>query len=252
MKSKILIPFGSLCLALPAVCQLHIRQEFTSPFTTNATTEATINTEASPNIALMTKIPTASLITRSGESVSAAPRSLDQLKSLILDGLENIPDTNLFAALLRSQPDLFKLLNPESDYTILAPNNSAVKRANLPKLGEGMGYSRQLALSFVERGPTDPPLTAGPRTLKTTLNDGENVDFGWGKGARARLVSSPEGTGLRIVSGMHQGVAFGGKAYPFGAGTIYVGEEQVHWNPPFPSLVFAPRKRANIYILQLI
>ena len=247
MKSNFLIPLGSLCLALPAVRQLHIGQQFTPPFTTDATTEATINTQASPNIALTTKIPTASLITRSGESVSAAPRSLDQLKSLILDGLENSPDTNLFAALLRGQPDLFKLLNPESDYTILAPNNSAVKRANLPYLREGMGYSHQLALSFVERGPVDPPLAAGPRTLKTTLRDIKYV--GLGPGQSARLVSSPEGAGLRIVSGMQQGVAFGGQAYPFGAGAIYVGEEQVH--PPFPSLVFPPRQKANIYILQL-
>ena len=245
MKSNFLIPLGSLLyLALPTVCQLHIRQQFTSPFTTGTAAESTINTQAST-----TKIPTASIITRSGESVSAAPRSLDQLKSLILDGLENLPDTNLFAALLRGQPDLFKLLNPESDYTILAPNNSAVKRANLPYLREGRGYGHQLALSFVERGPTDPPLEAGPRTLKTALKDTDYV--GLGQGQSARLVSSPEGAGLRIFSGMQEGVAFGRQAYPFGAGTIYVGEEQVHWHPPFPSLVFPPGQRANIYILQL-
>ena len=179
--------------------------------------------------------------------VTTRSLTLGQLKSLILDGLENSPVTNLFAALLRDQPNLFKLLNPESNYTILAPSNSAVERANLSYLGEGMGYSHQLALSFVERGPADPPLEAGPRTLKTVLKDTKYVSLG--QGESARLGSSPEGAGLRIVSGMQQGVAFGGQAYLFGAGTIYVGEEQVH--PPFPSLVFPPRQKANIYILQL-
>ena len=111
-----------------------------------------------------------------------------------------------------------------------------------------MGYSRRLALSFVERGPADPPLEAGPRTLKTALKDIEYV--GLGQGQLARLVSSPEGAGLRIFSGMWPGIAFGGQAYPFGARTIYVGEEQVHWHSPFPSLVFPPRQKANIYILQ--
>ena len=245
MKSNFLIRLGSLLyLALPTVCQLHIRQQFTSPFTTGPAAKATINTQAST-----TKIPTAPLLTRSGESVSAAPRSLDQLKSLILDGLENLPDTNLFAALLRGQPNLFKLLNPESNYTILAPNNSAVKRVNLSYMEEGLGYNRRLALSFVERGPMDLPLEAGPRTLKTALKDIQYVGLGWGQSAR--LVSSPEGAGLRIFSGMLPGIAFGGQAYPFGAGTIYVGEEQVPWHPPFPSLVFPPRQRANIYIIQL-
>lgn len=134
-------------------------------------------------------------------------------------------DIDLFAALVNDQPDLFDLLDPSSNYAILAPKNSAGKLDTGGVRGRGGGVSPQLALAFVQQASGDPPLAARQRTLKTVLKDPKYVDLG--PGEPGRIVSLPlvDGTNTSIVAGMGKGVTFGGQGNPFAAGAIYVGDE---------------------------
>lgn len=158
-------------------------------------------------------------------SSAAAPtptRSREELKALIIDALENVPDIDLFTGLVKDEPDLFQLLNPASNYAIFAPDNAAVQ-ADTEGVGSGdNGVSPQLALAFVERGLADPPLLAGPRTLKTSLTDQKYVNLG--PGEPAKIVSLPMGKNLSITAGMGKIVPFEGQGNPFDAGTINVGK----------------------------
>lgn len=130
----------------------------------------------------------------------------------MLDALQGVPDADRFAAALKeSVPSVFDLLDPESDYTVFAPNNAAMEREGQGlKRGEGE-LTPKLALSFAKRGNTNEPLTFRPSTVNTVLLDGQYVNLGPGEPAKIVLLpldknfniaTGGNGTHLRIVSGM--------------------------------------------------
>ena len=98
---------------------------------------------------------------------------------MILDRLENAPGTKLFAPVVRRQPYLMQPLNPESGHTTPAPNNVAVERVEEVDI-----VVIFVALSFVERGPKDLSLTAGPKAVKAALDESGHVDAKKGEPAR--------------------------------------------------------------------
>ena len=234
MKSDFLLPLTTLLyFASPILCQ---QQSTTNNratyYSTRRSVTATTKVVSIPPVTISGKVVSE---TYSGEilplptgqtstqSATATPtRSREQLKKLILDALKNVPDIERFTAWVNAESNIFELLNPESNYPILAPNNDAVK-ANIGGNRRRDGsYPPELALSFVQRGFGDPPLSAGPRTLKTSLKDPKYVNLG--PDEPARLVSLPVGTNLSIVAGMGESVSFGADI-PFEAGTINVGKK---------------------------
>lgn len=145
------------------------------------------------------------------------------MKALVNDALADVPNINLFAQLVKDQPGLFELLDPQSDYTILAPNDAAVKASTGVVGGGDGGVNPQLALSFVERAAADPALIARASTLKTSLEDPKYVNLG--PGEPARLVSTPvAGGNLSIVAGLGKSVIYGGLGNSFAGGAVHVGD----------------------------
>lgn len=150
-------------------------------------------------------------------------RSREQLKALVIDALDKVPDIGQFAKAVKDQPGVFDLLNPSLDYTILAPDDAA----GVPG-GDGTGsagVNAQLALAFVQRGSSDPALTSRPLTLKTALKDQNYVDLG--SNEPARMVSTPASeTSISITAGLGKNVTFAGQANSlFDGGAIHVGNE---------------------------
>ena len=226
-------------------------------FTGSETTQA--STATLQSVTPTTRVVTISPVTISGKVVSATysgeflplptdsaatpsatttpTRSRDQLKNLILDALAKVPNVELFTALIKSESDIFELLDPESNYTILAPNNDAVKAKTGGNWRRSGGYPPEVALSFVGRGFREPSLKNKPNTLKTELKDPKYANLG--PNEPARIVSAPVSTNgtngtnfsilasigdsVSIVAGMGESVSFGADI-PFDAGTILVGD----------------------------
>ena len=70
---------------------------------------------------------------------------------MILDALQKVPNIDRFvAALNESVPNILEQLDPESNYTIFAPNNAAMEGGS--RREGGGARITQLALSFVKRG----------------------------------------------------------------------------------------------------
>ena len=195
--------------------------------------------------------PTSTTPTSAPPATTTSSHQRD-IKKVILDALQKVPNIDRFvAALNESVPNILEQLDPESNYTIFAPNNAAMEGGS-KRLGRRGAYNPELALSFVKRGATDPPLTSGPRTLNTELTDQQYVNLG--PGEPAKIVSLPldkdlniatgGGTYLGIVSGKGRNATFKDQGFLFDAGAINVANK---WALPFP---FPRVGRADIDILQ--